>query len=180
MDRSPATFLALLVGAVLVVGYYVQKKNHPDGGPTTDPKVLQSDFARVETAINAAKGKVVLVDCWATWCGPCRATFPKLVEEHRTYGPKGLEVIAVSLDDPGSEDQVKAFLADQGATFTNIIMKFDEASQEGMQKRLGYRGGIPHAALFDRTGKRVWTGHTGSPELAKLIQEEIAKPLPIQ
>jgi thiol-disulfide isomerase/thioredoxin len=178
MDRSPATFLALLVGGVLLVGYFVQKKTHPDGGPTTDPAVLASDFARVETAINAAKGKVVLIDCWATWCGPCVSSFPKLVEKSEKYGPQGLVVVTVNLNDADEADEVKEFLKQQRATFTNIQLKRDEASFKGLKKRLDYGGGIPHAALFDRSGARVWTGHPEDPALEARLQEELAKPAP--
>jgi len=175
MDRSPTTFLALIILGVLGIGYFIQQKNHPDGGPTADPAVLASDFGRVESAISNAKGKVVLVDCWATWCGPCVSSFPQLVHKHEKYGPRGLEVITVCVDDLSNADEVNSFLKKQNATFTNIHLKFDPESQEGLQKRLGYKGSIPHAALFDRTGKRVWTGHPGRPELEEMIETELSK-----
>jgi len=175
MDRSPTTFLFLLVLAILGVGYFVQKKNHPEGSSSTDPAVLASDFGKVETAINAAKGKVVLVDCWATWCGPCRSSFPLLVENNEKYGSKGLVVMSVSVDDPSSADDVKEFLKQQNATFQNFMVEWSGAGQRGMQDRLGLGGGIPHAALFNRRGERVWTGHPARPELEEKIQAELEK-----
>ena len=78
--------------------------------------------------------------------------------------------------DLSNADEVNSFLKKQHATFTNIHLKFDAESQGGLQKRLGYKGGIPHAALFDRTGKRVWTGHPGKPELEEMIESELSKP----
>ncbi|MBA4187626.1 MAG: hypothetical protein C0467_06360 [Planctomycetaceae bacterium] len=173
MDRSPTTFLVLIILAVLGIGYFVQQKTHPESGPTSDPAVLASDFGKVEAAITAAKGKVVLVDCWATWCGPCVASFPKLVEKDEKYRSKGLTVISVSLDDPSSSSEVQDFLKKQNATFTNLQPTFDAATQKGLEKRLGYRGGIPHAALFNRQGERVWTGHPASPELEAKIETEL-------
>ncbi|MCE9560498.1 MAG: TlpA family protein disulfide reductase [Planctomycetes bacterium] len=170
MDRSPVTFLFLMVLAVLGIGYFVQKKTHPEGSATTDPAVLASDFGKVETAINAAKGKVVLVDCWATWCPPCRSSFPKLVEKHDKYAAKGLVVMAVSVDEPSNADSVKEFLQQQNATFQNFMVPWDGASGKGLHDRLGLGSGIPHAALFNRNGERVWDGHPEDPELETKLQ----------
>lgn len=175
MDRSPVTILFLLILVVLGVGYAIQQKNNPDGSSTTDPKVLASDFGRVEAAITAAKGKVVLIDCWATWCGPCVSSFPKLVAKHEKYGAKGLVVIGVNLNDADDADEVKEFLKQQNATFTNIQMVRDAASYKGLKQRLDYGGGIPHAALFDKEGKRVWTGHPEDPELGQKLEAELSK-----
>ena len=63
------------------------------------------------------KGKVVLVNIWATWCEPCRVEMPSLEKLHREFGPQGLAIVALSVDDPGEEDHVRQFAKDLGLTF---------------------------------------------------------------
>lgn len=63
------------------------------------------------------KGKVVLLNVWATWCGPCRTEMPSIEALHKEMGPKGLHVVAVSIDDPGKGAEIRKFLKDFGLTF---------------------------------------------------------------
>jgi cytochrome c biogenesis protein CcmG/thiol:disulfide interchange protein DsbE len=63
------------------------------------------------------KGKVVLLNIWATWCGPCRIEMPSIERLHRDFGPRGLHVVAVSIDNPGMEKTVRAFADSLGLTF---------------------------------------------------------------
>src|SRR5579863_7948842 len=72
--------------------------------------------------IAAQKGKVVLVDFWATWCGPCREKFPKTLALAKKYKDQGLTVVSVSMDSPERRDQEKAlhFLQEQDAQITNL------------------------------------------------------------
>ncbi len=132
-------------------------------------------FGGVEQAINAAKGKVILIDCWATWCPPCVASFPKLVEKHQKYANKGLAVISISLDRPTDGPKVIAFLQKHNATFTNLHLKVDEAAQAGLQQKFDYMGGIPHAVLFSKSGERVWSGHPLEPDLQANLETELGK-----
>jgi thiol-disulfide isomerase/thioredoxin len=138
--------------------------------------VKTGDFKLVEQALAAAKGKVVLVDCWATWCGPCVASFPKLVEKHQAYGDKGLVVMSVSVDKADKGAEVLAFLREHNATFTNIHLKRDEAAQKAMVEKFAYKGSIPHAVLFNKAGQRVWAGHPMDPKLTGVIDAELARP----
>jgi len=61
--------------------------------------------------------KVVLLNVWATWCEPCRVEMPSIEKLHREFGPYGLAVVAVSIDDPGSERRILDFVKEYGLTF---------------------------------------------------------------
>ena len=63
------------------------------------------------------KGKVVLLNVWATWCEPCRDEMPSMEKLYREFGPKGLVIVAVSVDDPGTEANIRAFVKEFGITF---------------------------------------------------------------
>lgn len=63
------------------------------------------------------KGKVVLLNVWATWCDPCRAEMPNIEKLHEELGPEGLKVVAVSIDQPGMESAIREFAQQYGLTF---------------------------------------------------------------
>jgi thiol-disulfide isomerase/thioredoxin len=91
------------------------------------------------------KGKVVLIEFWATWCPPCREAVPGLMKLHKAYKEKGLVVLAVSLDQ-GGWDEVKSFIAQQGITY-KVLKGTDDVS---MQYRVR---SIPMSLLLNKEGK---------------------------
>jgi thiol-disulfide isomerase/thioredoxin len=91
------------------------------------------------------RGKVVLLDFWASWCGPCREAFPWLNEMHRKYQSLGLEIIAVNLDEVRS--QADQFLIDSPANFS---IYYDP---EGTLAKDYDLQGMPASFLIDREGK---------------------------
>ena len=93
------------------------------------------------------KAKLVVVDAWATWCGPCMKNFPHLVEMHEKYADKGLVAISLSLDVPDDPKKVAAataFLKEKKAVFTNLIL--DEKTDDAFEK-LNING-IPAVFVF--------------------------------
>lgn len=93
------------------------------------------------------KGKVVLIDFWATWCGPCRRTMPDLVETYREYHDQDFEIIGISLDEDRS--QLEQYMQDMEITWPQY---FDGLGWNNkVAKRFGVRG-IPHVVLVDKNG----------------------------
>jgi thiol-disulfide isomerase/thioredoxin len=95
------------------------------------------------------RNKVVLLNLWATWCGPCRFEIPELQKMHTQYAPKGFEVIGVSVDE-GGVDTVKQFIAEHEMTYPVVI------DAEGKLASVFQTSVLPTSALIDRNGKIVW------------------------
>jgi peroxiredoxin len=92
------------------------------------------------------RGQVVLLNLWATWCGPCQVEMPSIEALHRRLGPQGLHVVAVSVDDPGNEDRIRDFVATHRLTF-EILNEGSGAIENAYQSP-----GIPSTFLIDGRG----------------------------
>jgi thiol-disulfide isomerase/thioredoxin len=112
------------------------------------------------------KGKLVLVDFWASWCEPCKASFPVMEELHKQYGALGLVIIAVNVDEDKSDMAV--FLKKNPVTFTVV--------RDGAQTLVNKAGigTMPSSFLIDGAGK-VRAAHSGfkGEETKKKYQQEI-------
>ena len=113
----------------------------------------------------AGKGKLVLVDFWASWCGPCRREMPNLVELYKQYKNKNFEIVGVSLDQNG--DSWKAAIKQLNITWPQMSdLKYWEC--EGAQ--LYAVSSIPHVVLIDGEGTIVARGLHGE-ELQQKVAE---------
>jgi peroxiredoxin len=94
------------------------------------------------------RGKVVMVNFWATWCPPCRAEIPDFIELQSQWGPKGLQIIGISLDDEGAA-KVAPFASQNRINYTMLV--------NGNRAANAYGGieGIPTTFLLDRQGRVV-------------------------
>jgi thiol-disulfide isomerase/thioredoxin len=119
-------------------------------GNVSVQSVTAEEFKKI---IAAQKGKVVLVDFWATWCGPCREKFPKTLALAKKYASQGLTVVSVSMDSPDPKDQEKVlhFLQQQNAQIINLANRMDDS--EAAFGAFDIDGGaLPHYKIFDRKG----------------------------
>ena len=116
------------------------------------------DAQGLTQAIAREKGKVVLVNFWATWCVPCREEFPDLSRLQKTLGPKGFALIGVSTDFAKEAPAVRKFLAEQKPSFANYQKTSggdDQVFIEAVDKEWG--GELPFSVLYDRSGRKAKT-----------------------
>lgn len=112
------------------------------------------DRAAFDALLAEQLGKVVLVDFWATWCGPCLAQLPHTAELAAKHADDGLVVLTVSVDEPETESLVKKKLADLAgkSPATHLISSLGGGSAAMEAFEIG-SGSAPHYKLYDRTGK---------------------------
>ena len=115
------------------------------------------------------KGKVVLIDFWATWCGPCIAELPNVLKAYEEYNDKGFEIIGISLDNAKDEDKLRTFVKDKKMTWPHA---FDgQGWRNSLAKKFGISS-IPATFLIGKDGKVVSTNLRG-PALSKAVKKEL-------
>lgn len=161
-----AILAMVTAGAVLGLSSFSawgDKKETVDGKVAPEISLASWLNSPGKLSLAGARGRVVLLEFWATWCPPCRASIPHLQKLHEAYSKRGLLIISVTNED---ENIVKAFVKEHRMTFPVGIDKEDRTmTTYGILS-------IPTAFLIDGTGKVVWEGHT-----MELTQKEIEKAL---
>lgn len=112
------------------------------------------DLQGKPVTLSLLRGCVVILEFWASWCGPCRTTLPKVLDLAKKYQAKGLKVIGVSLD--ARAEDAKRFLEENGFNFTTLWGSFWDARQ--VAEKYGVRA-IPMTFLIDRQGIIRYVGH---------------------
>jgi cytochrome c biogenesis protein CcmG/thiol:disulfide interchange protein DsbE len=129
------------------------------------------DIDNREVRLSDFAGKVILLDFWATWCAPCKVEIPWFVEFQNKYGPSGLQVIGVSVDDP--HEKLLPFVAEMKMNYAVL----QGLGHDDLQEEYGPLWGIPVTVLISRDGK-ICSRHTGistkdafEEEINALLQE---------
>ena len=112
------------------------------------------DIPQLEAFVAGNKGKVTIVNFWATWCPPCLKEFPDITKLYNDYNSKGLEVLAVSMNEPDEMEDIAEFLEEYDPPFqVRVAATLDETFYDGIKKDWG--GIIPLTLIFDTNGKLV-------------------------
>ncbi|MBI2283588.1 MAG: TlpA family protein disulfide reductase [Bacteroidetes bacterium] len=131
----------------------------------------QNDTLGVPVSLSSFRGKYLLVDFWASWCGPCRRENPNVVKAFQAFRDKGFHILGVSLDRPDAKDKWLQAIHDDNLTWTHVSdLKYWQnavAQQYGIQA-------IPQNLLLDPQGKIIAKNLNGEQLQAKLT--EILKP----
>jgi len=154
---------AILGAAVLVaaVGGWLQHASQrarvPDGVQVTQAGQIAPDLALPgldgkEHRLSDYRGRRVLLNFWATWCGPCLKEMPALVQAQSNVGKKGPIIVGVAMDDPG---QVRTFLAAHPVNYPILLGSLDSP---GTSLRLGNVGEVlPYSVLLDENGRVLFS-----------------------
>jgi len=111
------------------------------------PGFSETDVAGNPVSVAGFRGKVLLIDFWATWCGPCRRELPNVIALYQKFHPQGFEVVGVSLDD--DRDKLIAFTQQNGMAWQQY---FDGLGWDNKLARAYHVEGIPMTYLLDRHG----------------------------
>lgn len=158
-----------LTFVLLGVGFLMAKPSYAEF--QVAPSFSLPNSVNSSVSLDQFKGKVVYLDFWASWCGPCRQSFPWMNELNVTYSPQDLVIIGVNLDAKRSD--ADKFLASNPASFTIL---FDQKSLTPLA--YGVKG-MPTSFVIDRSGKIVFQ-HMGfnksnTKTIEDAIHSEVAK-----
>ncbi len=155
MKRSPVAliFAAFVVAFLLYAGLHWTRKPGGSSASSTTKSKAAPDFSLESldgksTRLSDFRGKAVLLNFWATWCTPCKIEMPWFVELQKQYGPQGLQVIGVAMDNASKEDIAK-FARDMGVNYPILIGKEEVGDEYGGVPAL------PESYFIGRDGKVV-------------------------
>jgi peroxiredoxin len=172
LQRSKKWALIIAIAFLLVTGLIIDRRREVSSSPNAvgpRPHLLAPDFTLPqldgpELQLSSYRGKVVLLDFWATWCVPCREEIPHFIELQDKYRDKGLQIIGVSMDDGPAP--VKDF-------YQQFHMNYPVVMGNAKTGEL-YGGvlGLPIAFVIDRNG-RITAKHIGAAK-PEVIEKEVA------
>ena len=153
--RNPFALVvvALVAAGMLYFGFHMARRsgtNHPlgIGYGTPAPDFTLETLDGKSVSLSSLRGKAVVVNFWATWCGPCKIETPWLVELQNQYGAQGLQIVGVAMDDSG-KDEIARFAKDMGMNYPVLLGK------EAVGDAYGGVPALPESFFIGRDGKIV-------------------------
>ena len=141
--------VALVVALMLYVGFHVARRSGPRiAKSTVAPDFSLESLDGKSVRLSDLRGKAVLLNFWATWCGPCKIEMPWFVELQNKYGAQGLQIVGVAMDDASKEDIAK-FAKEMGVNYPILIGK------ESIGDQYGGIPALPESFFIGRDGKMV-------------------------
>ncbi len=163
------TYLPLLIAVALLssIGCSTKGQSQEEGKDGTFaglPNITLPDLSGKQVSFSDFKGKVVILDFWATWCGPCVAEIPHFKTLYEKYHDRGLEIVGVSVD-VNAAKVVPPFVEEHEIPYTILL------GNAGLQRKFNLRG-LPTTYVIDRKGRVVekLLGYRGIEVFEKLVE----------
>ncbi len=168
----PRSFFLFAIGMAVVPALGARPSPGADArtpaAPRSAPDFSRASLDHREIRLSAYRGKVVLLNFWATWCEPCVAEMPRFAQWQRKYGPRGLRILGVSMDD--DEAPVRRAYRKYGLNYPVVM------GDEKLGELYGGVLGLPMTFLIDGSG-RIRFQHEGATD-PDLIEREMRALLP--
>jgi thiol-disulfide isomerase/thioredoxin len=175
-NRNPLALVvvAVIAAAMLYFGFHAARRSGPTPVATKSspaPDFTLESLDGKSMRLSDLRGKAVLLNFWATWCGPCKIETPWLVELQNQYGAQGLQVLGVAMDDSGKDDIAK-FAKDMGVNYPVLLGK------EAVGDAYGGVPALPESFFIGRDGKIVdkIIGLKGRSEIEDSIKKALDTP----
>jgi thiol-disulfide isomerase/thioredoxin len=144
---SGRVLAALAVASALMAVAFVARGVHSGPPPPkVDLSVTLEDLNGAKIDLSSYAGKPVVLNLWATWCGPCKLETPQLVALSEKFKARGLNIIGISVDD--TPDEIRAFASEFKVKYPMLV----GVGHEDFMTRLGYQDMLPFSILVDRNG----------------------------
>jgi thiol-disulfide isomerase/thioredoxin len=154
--RSTLVGLMMTVVGLSSTGCSPEPASPPPVPASAKPREIELKdvtLSQLDEFVAKQKGKVVLIDCWATTCAPCVKLFPHTVALHEKHGQDGLVVVTVCTDPDDYRGRAEKFLKDKKATCVNFFLN-DPKPAKALEEKYPTEA-LPAFVLFDREGSRV-------------------------
>ncbi len=179
-NKKQVVLLGLVAAIAATIGVVSQRATQPEDtdlsaiapAAAASPVLMAARFPDIDgkpQALEQWRGKVLVVNFWATWCGPCRKEIPEFIKAQTELGGKGLQIVGIAID---ANDKVKPYAAQMKMNYPVLVGEADAievARQAGDQL-----GGLPFTVIIDRQGQAI-KSHLGPLDKKKL--EAIVLPL---
>ena len=153
--RNPLALVvvAVIAATMLYFGFHTAQRSRADapailGRSTPAPDFTLERLDGGSMKLSQLRGKAVLLNFWATWCGPCKIETPWLVELQNQYGSEGLQVVGIAMDDSG-KDEIQKFAKAMGVNYPVLLGK------EAVGDAYGGVPALPETFVIGRDGKIV-------------------------
>jgi thiol-disulfide isomerase/thioredoxin len=168
-SRKYLVSLGICLSCLLFLPHCAKEGKPPE--PSSAPDFTLKTLDGQEITLSKLKGRVVLLDFWATWCAPCREAIPHLIHLHKTYKENGLEVIGLNVD-RGDADTVRRFVKSMDIPYPIAPTPDDVSRSYGAT-------GLPTTILVDKNGRirQKFLGFSSeiSKEMTAVVAELIAE-----